>query len=126
MKTLLVPLAAMVACLILSGQSATAQDFRCGPGFGGFTDFYGFNYNRAGFERPPYFALFPPVYYSNEIVRRPIGVSPFAVPPGVTPVEYMLQATPQHIVNPHYQDPSPTLPAPESGDKAPISGDNDT
>jgi hypothetical protein len=130
MKKFLVPLAALVACLIVSSQSASAQDLRCGAGFGGFTDFYGFNYNRAGFERPPHFALFPPVYYSNEIVRRPTGVSPFAVPPGVTPVEYMLPASPQRIVNPHYQEtmppPSSGEPAPATGSKLPVSGDSDT
>lgn len=30
------------------------------------------------FVSPPYFSLYPPVYYSHEIVRRPMGMGPLA------------------------------------------------
>ncbi len=70
--------------------------------------FYSANsYN--SFHRPtnlPYFAEFPPVYYSQEIVRRPYGVSPYAAPPGIVPAEYELRFASKpalHIVNPYGQ-----------------------
>ncbi len=51
----------------------------------------------------PYFALFPPVYYSH-VVPRPYGYSPFALPPGVQPAEAIAgppeEAT--EIINPFY------------------------
>lgn len=60
-----------------------------GGGYGGFLP-YGGGYNSAwqmqSFDRVPYFALHPPVYYSYP-VARPYGYSPFALPPGVAPVE---------------------------------------
>jgi hypothetical protein len=38
-----------------------------------------------GYYRIPYYALYPPVYYSYP-VARPYGYSPFAYPPGtITP-----------------------------------------
>lgn len=55
-------------------------------------------------EEPPYFAKFPPVYYSH-IVRRPYGVSPYAAPPGIAPVELAVPAPlPVTIVNPHFEE----------------------
>lgn len=75
-----------------------------------------------GYVRPseelPYFAKFPPVYYSH-IVPRPYGVSPYAAPPGIVPTEYMVQpmTQPEVIRNP-YVDQAPAaaveaVPAPE-------------
>ena len=53
-------------------------------------------------ERPPYFALYPPVYY-NGIVSRPYGVSPFATPPGILPTEMLVPPpVPQAISNPYF------------------------
>ena len=73
-------------------------------GFGGGF-FAGFNQigilDRA--QAPPYFAQFPPVYYSG-IVRRPYGISPFAAPPGVEPVEFrhqVIEVEPVTIRNPY-------------------------
>ncbi|MEQ1905012.1 MAG: hypothetical protein ABL888_12565 [Pirellulaceae bacterium] len=52
-------------------------------------------------EDIPYFAKFPPVYYSH-IVRRPYGVSPYAAPPGIAPIELSIPAIePQVIMNPY-------------------------
>ncbi len=70
-----------------------------GLGFYNYSgNYYGNNY------RQPYYALFPPVYYSYP-VARPYGYSPFAYPPGtitpeaprqaVAPVEYINPLVPQ-------------------------------
>lgn len=70
-----------------------------------------------GYVRPseeiPYFAKFPPVYYSH-IVPRPYGVSPYATPPGIVPTEFMVQplAQPEVIRNP-YVDQELVAPADE-------------
>lgn len=55
-------------------------------------------------DQPPFFALYPPVYYDSTIVARPYGVSPFAPPPGIVPVE---MSAPQAQVqkNPYYVEP---------------------
>ncbi len=95
MKRLTCLAVALLASFAIGNQEVEAQDFG-GPGFqayhlGGIGTFNGFNgFDSLGFvtrERPPFFALYPPVYYSDEIVRRPVGISPFAAPPGVRPVE---------------------------------------
>ena len=71
---------AVAAAASLAGSSAKAQYFG-GCGFGGYG--YGMPYNVYGQDSIPYFALYPPVYYSHP-VPRPYGFSPFAYPPGVT------------------------------------------
>ena len=52
----------------------------------GWVDGYGqgdvVSYN----DNIPYFAAHPPVYYSLDIVRRPMGPSPFAYPGNMMPV----------------------------------------
>ena len=54
-------------------------------------------------EQPPYFAKFPPVYYSH-IVKRPYGVSPYAAPAGIAPVELGIgMPIPISVNNPFFQ-----------------------
>jgi hypothetical protein len=71
-------------------------------------------------DEPPFFALYPPVYYSPDIVYRSYGVSPYAAPPGITPVEMMIcPPTPVIQKNPYYSEPDPqsqpeTLPPAEN------------
>ena len=65
-------------------------------------------------EKPPYFASFPPVHYDSNIVRRPYGVSPFAAPPGIAPVEMQFPASPTTVVNPYFEsEVAPSAPAEE-------------
>ncbi|MDX1962137.1 MAG: hypothetical protein SFX18_03225 [Pirellulales bacterium] len=107
-----------VFALILALQSnwaapANAQ-FPCGNFWGGL----GYNLYIAD-ERPPYFSLYPPVYYSYPVPRT-YGWSPFAYPAGtMTPeIEISEAAT---VVNPHVAPqngkngvkilPAPTQPA---------------
>lgn len=87
-------------------QLATSGRFGSGYGFGsGFHRGRGFIgggiFTRHRFEEPPYFAKFPPVYYSH-IVKRPYGVSPFAAPSGIVPVEMSVPA-PLSLKNPYFQ-----------------------
>jgi len=69
-------------------------------------------------EDLPFFAKFPPVYY-GDMVRRPYGFSPYALPPGIEPIEQkVIQQTmgPRSIVNPFFERtrsfsvPAPALP----------------
>ena len=100
MKRFLCLAVALVATATFAVGEANAQDYGCGWGCGPST--FGYSY-RTGFERPPYFALFTPVHYSNQIVPRPYGVSPFAAPAGVAPVEMQAPAVPLTIQNPYYK-----------------------
>ncbi|MBI3837392.1 MAG: hypothetical protein HY288_05605 [Planctomycetia bacterium] len=69
----------------LSASSAFAQNgigVIGAPGAYGFGFFnYGAQLNNSS-EHIPFYALYPPVYYSYP-VARPYGYSPFAYPPGV-------------------------------------------
>lgn len=78
------------------------QNNRRGFGFGVPFNFGGGLLERS--EDLPYFAKFPPVYYSGK-VKRPYGVSPYAAPPGITPVE-MNAAPPvaQKVTNPFFKE----------------------
>jgi len=132
MKKLLLAAIAVVACVAMSASDVHAQayqQFQNGYGFGtgvhqvnrggGF----GFNGCRSGLGlgfgglgsgyidrpvAPPYFATFPPVYYSG-IVRRPYGISPYAAPSGITPVEMQVQqpVAPVTVTNPFFKDVTP-------------------
>lgn len=108
------------ACLTMAvfTSAACGQGFQSGYQFGaglgavGFVDpFFGAGGNFRSFSREqlPYFAQFPPVYYSH-IVRRPYGISPFAAPPGILPAEMMVPTVPvnpKQILNPHFQGQQP-------------------
>lgn len=96
-------LGAAVAVLLAAGaSSAKAQVFGAGAYGLGFYNYSGNYY--GGNYRIPYYALFPPVYYSYPVART-YGYSPFAYPPGtmtpeapkqeVAPVEYINPLVPQ-------------------------------
>jgi hypothetical protein len=75
---------------------------------------YGFSgtglYQSMGMT-PPYFSMFPPVYYSFPVART-YGYSPFAYPPGyVTPEGERMQA--KEVSNPY----APRRPASATGDR---------
>lgn len=90
MKRLLAVAVAIAAVTMFSQSSAEAQGYANGYQFGtGISAVNGFGggcCRSTPREQLPYFAQFPPVYYSN-IVARPVGISPFAAPPGIAPVE---------------------------------------
>ena len=110
MKRMLILAIAVVALVFTTTPDASAQSYNNGYNFGtgvGQSFLGGFGGNR--FTAPPYFAQFPPVYY-NGIVRRSYGVSPFAAPPGIVPVEMTVPhetAQPLHVRNPFVKQSLP-------------------
>ncbi|MCH7726457.1 MAG: hypothetical protein IH991_08275 [Planctomycetes bacterium] len=65
--------------------------------------FYGGNFANPNRRVIPYFAQHPPVYYSD-IVPRPFGYSPYALPPGIAPVEVVKEAPKaQEVINPYFR-----------------------
>ncbi len=100
-KNWLIPLLA-VACVLGSNLPSQAQD----PAFG-FLYGYGLGQAqrfRTNLPTPPYFSIYPPVYYGRRY-ERPYGDSPFASWPTLQAnAEY--RATPkqevsQEVMNPH-------------------------
>jgi hypothetical protein len=114
--------------IVLSGSAAIAHGPGHGVAFGGghyagghyAGGFYGGGPNGGGLyggglcgyglyggwwpglyiqEEPPYFALYPPVYYSHP-VPRPYGFSPFAYPPGAMTPE-AIRVQPLMVANPY-------------------------
>jgi hypothetical protein len=56
-------------------------------------------YGPVNAESPPFYAIYPPVYYSHPVPRA-YGYSPYAYPPGyVTPVVQPLP--PKEVANPY-------------------------
>ena len=106
MKNSIALAVALVAIAIVAAPEANAQNFHNGFQFGSGIHASGGSFGfRSGRVRPPYFAEFPPVYY-NGIVRRPYGISPYAAPAGVVPVELNYRpeniAEPIVVSNPHF------------------------
>lgn len=127
----IIALAVAFAAVAIIGSEANAQSFNNGFQFGAGINasglasgtFFGrgISSNRV---RPPYFAEFPPVYY-NGIVRRPYGISPFAAPAGVVPVELSHAIAPTEPVvvkNPFFNQnnaaPASVVEASEEGLKS--------
>ena len=79
-------LAAVAACLLAAPSTAKAYWPYLGyPGNYGYT----YSHGSAYIPAPPYFALYPPVYYSPYIQARHYGASPFAWYPGMEPIVYV-------------------------------------
>ncbi len=94
-------LAVVAAALLTLPATADAQ----GPAFSPYVAWgsYGPYPYLGSVNQPkvPYYALYPPVYYSYP-VARPYGYSPFALPPGVEPVEPQ-EPRAEEIINPFYR-----------------------
>ena len=135
MKRLLAIAIAVTAITMISNEvqaQPLRSGFRFGVGLGsartfGINNFQNRRFNNLAFgfnrvfvhqrvEEPPYFAKFPPVYY-NDIVARNYGVSPYAVPGGIMPVEGVVpveSSGPVRIQNQFYpnQGVAPSQPSP--------------
>jgi len=93
-----------MACSLVSSESAQAQ---CGLNQGAFGA-YGGGYGAFDVGRlygvlaqnVPYYAAFPPVYYSAPVPRT-YGYSPFAYPPGVRTPDLPAEVVAQEIINPY-------------------------
>jgi hypothetical protein len=68
----------LIGCVCAGADSADAQIFAPSYGFAGGTG----PYNLYIQDTPPFYAMYPPVYYSQPMSRS-YGWSPFAYPPGV-------------------------------------------
>ncbi len=75
-----------------------------GYGWGGNYDSWASLYRMGHIPIPPYFALHPPVYYSQPVART-YGYSPHAYP-GWVPTPEIVEAEPQPIINPFVQPPA--------------------
>ncbi len=139
MKNILKVLIPVVAIALAVNQFAIAQvdgyRFGVGLGYAGRDGAYDHNSNGRNFfglpiaptprlEQPPFFAQYPPVYYSPTIVPRAYGVSPYAAPAGITPVE-MGGPGPMYQVNPYYVEPSNNLPMDNPPEPKPTENGND-
>ncbi len=138
MKKLFNLLTLVAAALAVIGTATTAQAQLDGYRFGVGIDYanyrafgrHQFRADRFGaafapaprIDQPPFFALYPPVYYDRTIVARPYGVSPYAVPPGIAPVE-MSVPTPLRQENPYFVEPKKDK---DSDDKSSGSTDSKT
>ncbi len=101
-------LAAMTAASASAAGRAEAQaGYGCAGGYG-----YGFGAWDVGrlyevlADNVPYYAAFPPVYYSLPVPRS-YGYSPFAYPPGVMTPEVVV-SEPLAIENPYFSGTSGT------------------
>ena len=108
MKRFLAVLVAIAATAVIGESTASAQQlangYQFGAGVGAFGCGNGFLRGLQR-EQAPYFAKFPPVYYSH-IVKRPYGISPYAAPAGIRPVEMDFAApVPVSVKNPFIHQP---------------------
>jgi hypothetical protein len=88
-------LASALALLALAPSSASAYwPFLGYGGYGGYGYGWGFNQATNYVPAPPYYAIYPPVYYSSQITARHYGSSPFAWGPGMSPITYAAQPAP--------------------------------
>lgn len=77
-----VSLPVLGAFLLLASVGAAPASAQIGIGPGAYgLGFFNYNGGYAANYRIPYYALFPPVYYSYPVART-YGFSPFAYPPG--------------------------------------------
>jgi hypothetical protein len=95
------------------GHGGCGHGLGFGFGIGGYNDICGYaELYRQLYNNLPYFALHPPVYYSQPVPRT-YGYSPFAYPPHVMTPEIVVEAQPVTIINPHVQTPQKDLAKPK-------------
>ena len=104
--SVLVAAVALAAGLGFGAGSAQAQYFGYGYGWAGGTGPYNLYTNG---DTPPFYALYPPVYYSRPYARS-YGFSPFAYPPGFTTPQNMVSAA-QGVQTSEIYDSNAPLPA---------------
>ena len=115
----------VAALLLAAPSSASAYWPYGGCGYYGYGCGYGYGWNNPSYFNGgiyasplPYYAEFPPVYYSSQITARHYGASPFAWCPGQSPITYVPMpeprpvAMPQMIENPYVGGPRPAGAAP--------------
>jgi hypothetical protein len=96
----------VVALVLLALPSSASAYWGCygawGGGYGGcgpWGNSYAYNYGVGYLPPPPYYAVFPPVYYSPHITMRHYGASPYAWPAGFSPTAFAIRTEPTMIIN---------------------------
>lgn len=97
--------ALLYVCLLAACAGATPARAFNGYGYGYDGLGLGYLYNSLQYN-VPYFAAFPPVYYSYPVPRT-YGYSPFAYPPGVMTPEVIETVEPAVIENPYVPSSAP-------------------
>ncbi len=120
----------MVAlCLAVPSSASAHWPYMGYGGFGGWGNGWGWNAATQYRPAPPYFALYPPVYYSAHITKRHYGASPFAWDGGMHPITYvpspapMAAAEPMMVENP-YASGAANKRASATGELSPLKMDN--
>ena len=108
-----------LAAFVLLALPSTASAYWPYYGsWGGPWGYYNYNYGVGYLPPPPYYAVFPPVYYSPHITMRHYGSSPYAWPAGFSPTSYAVRtvtvkpAEPLMIVNPYVEGAGGAAAAP--------------
>lgn len=109
--------AALVALLLSVPSQASAYWPFYGLGYGyanGYpyagANYLDYFYGTTQVVAPPYFSIYPPVYYSHQITARHYGASPYAWLPGMSPITYLPPSGPMIMKNPHARDMKPADP----------------
>jgi hypothetical protein len=106
-------LAAAAACLAVPSSASAYWPYFGYGGFGYGSPNLGFGYTTNYVPAPPYYSIYPPVYYSSQITARHYGASPFAWYPGMEPITYVPQpepvvsSSPAVIENPYVKSARP-------------------
>ena len=110
----------VVAGLLLGTAGITRADGDSPFGFHGGLYWYGYHSLRRDYvDQPiPYFAQFPPVYYSHP-VPRPYGWSPYAYPPDVRTPEPKARPAAVQVINPYVKPRGDEKEAPLKSASAP-------
>ncbi len=99
-------LAIVLSCSLIEPSSAQAQ-YGVGGAYGGYYGAWDVGRLYSGLsQNVPYFAAYPPVYYSAPVPRT-YGYSPFAYPPGTRTPEIVSKPAPVEIINPHFKASAP-------------------
>jgi hypothetical protein len=124
-------LAAVAALLVFAPSTASAYWPYLGYGGGNPWGYnYTFNSSVGYVPPPPYYAVFPPVYYSPHIQARHYGASPFAWYAGMEPITFINQgyvvATPEPVMieNPYLAQPAPAPAEQAKSEVQPLKIDN--
>src|SRR5947208_6775894 len=80
---------AVIACLFAPAQADAFWPYMGYPGYGGYGWGWGFNQATNYVPAPPYYSIYPPVYYAPYITARHYGASPFAWAGGMEPITYV-------------------------------------
>ena len=86
----------VIVCLLAPAQADAYWPYYGYGGFGYGNYGYGWGFNQATnyVPSPPYYAIYPPVYYAPYITARHYGASPFAWSGGMEPITYTPEPQP--------------------------------